>query len=80
MAKAKLSKEALAFFREQGRKGGRLGGLARMAKLTPERRSEIAKKAVAAREAKRAASRKSGAVLSRVTLARKAKARPGGTA
>jgi hypothetical protein len=32
---------------------GRLGGKARALKLTPERRSEIAKKAVAAREAKR---------------------------
>ncbi len=55
MAKKKLPASALDFFREQGRKGGKLGGAARMAKLTPERRSEIAKKAVAAREAKRAA-------------------------
>jgi hypothetical protein len=31
----------------------RLGGLARKKKLSPERRSEIAKKAVQAREAKR---------------------------
>jgi general stress protein YciG len=53
MARRKLSAEALEFFREQGRKGGKLGGKARMEKLTPERRSEIAKKAVAAREAKR---------------------------
>jgi hypothetical protein len=53
MAKPKLSKEALEFFREQGRKGGKIGGAARMAKLTPEQRSEVAKKAVAAREAKR---------------------------
>lgn len=56
MAKAKLSKEALEFFREQGRKGGKLGGAARMAKLTSVQRSALAKKAVAAREAKRAAS------------------------
>lgn len=55
MAKPKLSKEALEFFREQGRKGGKVGAAVRMEKLTPERRSEIAKKAVAAREAKRAA-------------------------
>ena len=53
MAKRKLSAEALEYFREQGRKGGKLGAKARMTKLTPEQRSEIAKKAVAAREAKR---------------------------
>lgn len=38
-----------------GKKGGKLGGPARAAKLTPEQRSEIARTAVAAREAKRAA-------------------------
>jgi hypothetical protein len=32
-----------------GRKGGKKGGLARAAKLTPEERSEIARKAVQAR-------------------------------
>jgi len=32
-----------------GRKGGLKGGKARAAKLTPERRSEIARKAAAAR-------------------------------
>lgn len=32
-----------------GRKGGKKGGKARAAKLTPEQRSEIAKKAAAAR-------------------------------
>ncbi|HUP47095.1 MAG TPA: hypothetical protein VM779_16435 [Thermoanaerobaculia bacterium] len=36
-----------------GRLGGLKGGPARAAALTPERRSEIAKKAAAAREAKR---------------------------
>jgi len=35
-----------------GRLGGRKGGKARAAKLTPEQRSEIAKKAAAARWAK----------------------------
>lgn len=35
-----------------GRKGGAKGGPARAAALTPERRKEIAKKAVAARWAK----------------------------
>jgi len=55
MAKPKLPEAVLEYFREQGRKGGALGGAARMAKLTPEQRTAIAKKAVAAREAKRAA-------------------------
>ena len=52
-AKSKLLIEAREFFREQGRKGGKLSAAARMKKLTPEQRSAIAKKAVAAREAKR---------------------------
>lgn len=34
---------------ELGRPSGKVGGIARAAKLTPERRSEIAKKAAAAR-------------------------------
>ena len=51
MAKKKLPASVLDFFREQGRRGGKLSGSARMLKLTPEQRSEIAKKAVAAREA-----------------------------
>jgi hypothetical protein len=42
---AKLPKVALDFFREQGRKGGKKGAKARMEKLTPEQRSEIARKA-----------------------------------
>jgi hypothetical protein len=37
---------------ELGRKGGEKGGQARAAKLTPERRSEIAKKAAETRWAK----------------------------
>jgi hypothetical protein len=49
MARSKLSAEALEFFRRAGSKGGKLGTKARMAKLTPEQRSEIAKKAAAAR-------------------------------
>lgn len=53
MAKRKLPEAALEFFREQGRKGGKLSGAARMEKLTAAQRSEIAKNAVAAREAKR---------------------------
>jgi hypothetical protein len=39
-----------------GRIGGRKSGKARMEKLTPERRSEIARKAVQARWAKKKAS------------------------
>ena len=56
----KLSLEALEYFRKQGAKGGKLGVKARMEKLSPERRSEIAKKAVAAREAKRKREKKAG--------------------
>ena len=44
MAK-RLSNEALEFFREQGRKGGKKSGKARMEKLTAEQRREIARKA-----------------------------------
>lgn len=50
---AKLSPEALEFFKKHGSKGGKLGSKARMVKLTPEERSAIAKNAVNAREAKR---------------------------
>ena len=46
---AKLSKAALEFFRKEGIKGGKLGAAARNKILTPEQRSEIAKKAAAAR-------------------------------
>lgn len=47
------TEEQLEYFRKQGAKGGKIGGKARSKSLTPERRSEIAKNAVAAREAKR---------------------------
>jgi general stress protein YciG len=43
--KSPLSEEARQYFREQGKKGGKKSGKARMEKLTPEQRSEIAKKA-----------------------------------
>ena len=46
---AKLSKAALEFFRKEGLKGGALGAAVRNKNLTPEQRSEIAKKAAAAR-------------------------------
>jgi hypothetical protein len=54
----KLPAQMLEFFREQGAKGGKLSAEARMKKLTPEKRSEIARNAVAAREAKRKAAEK----------------------
>ncbi|BDC50644.1 hypothetical protein F183_A29600 [Bryobacterales bacterium F-183] len=60
MATKKLPPDVIEYFREQGLKGGRKGGLARAANLTPEQRSEIARKAVAAREAKRAAEKATG--------------------
>ncbi len=43
--KSELSK----YFSRIGKKGGKKGGVARLAKLTPEQRSEIAKKAAVAR-------------------------------
>jgi hypothetical protein len=49
MAKKKLSPETLEYFRKQGRIGGKMSGAARMAKLTPEQRSALAKKASLAR-------------------------------
>jgi hypothetical protein len=58
----KIPPEALEFFRKQGSKGGKLSAEARMRKLTPEQRSEIARNAVAAREAKRKGADKSTAV------------------
>lgn len=53
MAKAKLTAEALDYFRKQGSKGGKIGGKKRMASMTAEERTALAKKAVAAREANR---------------------------
>jgi hypothetical protein len=50
MALAKrLSEETLDYFREQGRRGGKQSGKARMEKLTPEQRSEVARNAAKAR-------------------------------
>ena len=42
-----------AVMREMGRKGGKIGGKRSLETMTPEQRSERARKAVAAREAKR---------------------------
>jgi hypothetical protein len=54
MKKQELPPEVLEYFRQQGSKGGKLGGSKAWANLTPKERSVRAKKAVAAREAKRA--------------------------
>jgi general stress protein YciG len=40
---------SMEFFRKMGKKGGKKSGAARLEKLTPEQRSEIARKAAAAR-------------------------------
>jgi len=58
---ANLSRAALEFFRKEGIKGGNLSAAARMEKLTPEERHEIAKKAAAARWAKKPKKAKKGA-------------------
>jgi hypothetical protein len=47
------TEEQLDYFRKQGAKGGKIGGKLRSESLTPERRTEIAKTAAAARVAKR---------------------------
>ena len=54
MAKQKLPPELTSYFATIGRKGGK----ARMRTMTPEERKEVAKKAVAGREAKRQQNRK----------------------
>ena len=52
MAKKKLPPEVQEFFVKMGRKGGKIGGTARAAKMTKEERSASARKAVQARWAK----------------------------
>jgi hypothetical protein len=57
---AKMMKELLtrkefeAFFREAGRRGGKIGGKRAAAAMTPEQRSERARKAARSRWAKKA--------------------------
>ena len=59
MANKKLPLEVLEYFRKEGAKGGKIGGKIggkrSLVTMTPEQRSERARKAVAAREARRAA-------------------------
>jgi hypothetical protein len=55
MARPKLPEAVLEYFREQGRRGGKLSGKARMEKLTAEQRSEVARNAVTARWGKKKA-------------------------
>ncbi len=52
MAPKKLPEELRAYLAKIGKKGGLKGGLARAAKMTPEQRSEGARRAVQARWAK----------------------------
>lgn len=42
---SKLSKQAREFFRRKGKEGGKLSAAARLEKISPERRREIARKA-----------------------------------
>lgn len=64
MAKTKLSEDAMEFFRKEGRKGGKKSAAGRMAKMTAEERSEVARKAAAASakvRSEKAAAKKRGA-------------------
>jgi hypothetical protein len=53
--RAKLNAEALAFFRKQGAKGGKIGGKIAASGMTPKQRKARAQKAAAARWGKPAA-------------------------
>lgn len=48
MAKKKLPKDVLEFFRKTGRQGGKIGGKRSLETMTPEERTARAKKAAAA--------------------------------
>ena len=52
VARRKLPPEIRSFFVTMGKQGGKLGGVARAASLTPVERSESARKAVQARWSK----------------------------
>jgi hypothetical protein len=53
MAKKRLPADIKAYFVKMGAQGGRIGGRRRAEALSPERRQEIARNAIAARWAKR---------------------------
>jgi hypothetical protein len=63
MTRRKIPVDVLEWFRKQGAKGGAIGGSkggkAATGNMTPEQRIARAKKAVAAREAKRAQRKRS---------------------
>ena len=67
MAKTKLPDDVRAYFAREGAKGGKIGGKKRMESLTPEQRSELGRKAVAARGAKKAATKTVGARTTKAT-------------
>lgn len=56
---AKVLPELSAYLAKMGRKGGKKGGPARAAAMTPEQRSESARKAVQARWARQQKKEKS---------------------
>jgi hypothetical protein len=53
MAKSQVPPELREYLAKLGKKGGKKGGPARAAAMTPEQRSESARKAVQARWAKK---------------------------
>jgi len=53
MRKKRMPEDIREYFRKMGEIGGKAGVAARMEKVSPERRREIAQKAIAARWAKR---------------------------
>jgi hypothetical protein len=55
MPRRKLPADVRAYFVRMGSTGGKIGGKLRAEKLSPERRREIAQKAIAARWAKQKA-------------------------
>jgi hypothetical protein len=52
MSKPKMPDSVKEYFIKMGRKGGKIGGKIRAENMTPEQRSESARKAVQARWAK----------------------------
>jgi hypothetical protein len=61
---AELTRE---FFQKQGARGGKMGGGISWSKMTPEERSARAKKAVDAREKKRALAKRAAAAKKKKT-------------